>query len=86
MSRVEHVGNISEVQPAPMFPARRGLAVVLSVLAGFALTVVWSAEFVDQVIGENVTSTLIGHEAKGTPIAGMLAGPQLVLVGTRPQD
>ncbi|GAA4147974.1 hypothetical protein GCM10022251_11120 [Phytohabitans flavus] len=56
------------------FPRRRGLIVVLSVLAGFLLTVVWSAEFVDSTIGDNVANTLLGHDAKETPIAGVLAG------------
>jgi len=56
------------------FPRRRGLIVLLSVLAGFLLTVVWSATFVDQTIGDNVANTLLGHEAKGAPIAGIAAG------------
>ncbi|MET7459371.1 hypothetical protein [Nonomuraea sp. NPDC005501] len=49
-------------------------AVVVSVLIGFLLTVVWSAEFVDQVIGENVASALLGREAEGTVIGGVLPG------------
>jgi hypothetical protein len=56
------------------FPRRRLVVVALSALAGFLLTVVWSAEFVDQTIGDNVADTLLGHHAKGTPIAGVLAG------------
>lgn len=55
-------------------PRRRGLTILLSVLAGFLLTVVWSAEFVDQTIGDNVANTLLGHDAKQTPIAGIAAG------------
>jgi hypothetical protein len=43
-------------------------------VAGFLLTVVWSATFVDQTIGDNVANTLLGHDAKGTPIAGIAAG------------
>jgi hypothetical protein len=56
------------------FPRRRGLVVGLSIIAGFLLTVVWSAEFVDSTIGDNVANTLLGHDAKETPIAGIAAG------------
>lgn len=56
------------------FPRRRGLIVLLSVLAGFALTVVWSAEFVDSTIGDNVANTLLGHDAKNEPITSLAAG------------
>ncbi|MFB6396945.1 hypothetical protein [Polymorphospora lycopeni] len=56
------------------FPRRRGLIIGLSVLAGFLLTVVWSAHFVDSTIGDNVANTLLGHDAKETPIAGIAAG------------
>lgn len=62
------------------FPARRGLVILLSALAGFLLTVVWSAEFVDQTIGDNVANTLLGHDAKQTPIAGMAAGVAFAFV------
>jgi hypothetical protein len=43
-------------------------------MVGFLLTVIWSAEFVDQTIGENVASTFLGHEASGSAITGMPAG------------
>jgi hypothetical protein len=56
------------------FPRRRALIILLSVLAGFLLTIVWSATFVDQTIGDNVANTLLGHDAKGAPIAGIAAG------------
>ncbi|MEU5092802.1 hypothetical protein [Streptomyces sp. NPDC021356] len=55
-------------------PRRRALVAVVSALFGFALTVVWSAKFVDQTVGDNVADTLLGHAAKGTPIAGAAAG------------
>ncbi|MFJ8201120.1 hypothetical protein [Streptomyces sp. NPDC096152] len=55
-------------------PRRRALVGVVAALFGFALTVVWSAQFVDRTIGDNVADTLLGHAAKGTPIAGALAG------------
>ncbi|HEU5111500.1 MAG TPA: hypothetical protein VFT95_23405 [Micromonosporaceae bacterium] len=56
------------------FPRRPWLVVLLGVLGGFLLTVVWSAEFVDSTIGDNVANTLLGHNAEETPIAGVLAG------------
>lgn len=56
------------------FPRRRGLIVFIGVAVGFLLTVVWSAEFVDSTIGDNVANTMLGHDAKETPIAGILAG------------
>ncbi|ASO21171.1 hypothetical protein FHR81_002138 [Actinoalloteichus hoggarensis] len=56
------------------FPRRRGLIILLSSVAGFLLTVVWSAEFVDSAIGGTVADTLLGHDADETPIAGIWAG------------
>ncbi|KOX28217.1 hypothetical protein ADK67_12415 [Saccharothrix sp. NRRL B-16348] len=56
------------------FPDRRGLIVLLSSIAGFLLTVVWSAQFVDSTIGDSVANTLLGHDAKETPIQGIAAG------------
>ncbi|MGN9778407.1 hypothetical protein ACTMS0_21950 [Micromonospora sp. H33] len=55
-------------------PRRRGLLILLSLLGGFLLTVVWSAEFVDQTIGDNVANALLGHDAKETPLTGVVAG------------
>jgi hypothetical protein len=53
---------------------KRGRLVVLSALAGFVLTVIWSAPFVDRVIGDNVANSMLGHDAKATPLDGALAG------------
>ncbi|MEV0966963.1 hypothetical protein AB0J25_31125 [Streptomyces sp. NPDC049910] len=55
-------------------PRRRAAVIAVSALFGFALTVVWSAQFVDKTIGDTVADTLLGHAAKGTPIAGVMAG------------
>jgi hypothetical protein len=66
------------VAPQPVVPGegvrRPWLVVLFSVLAGFALTVVWSAEFVDDTIGQSVADTLLGHDAETTPIGGILSG------------
>lgn len=77
MSRAE----TTSLPPAPVpaddgrsVPSRRGLVVGLSVLAGFLLTAVWSAEFVDRTIGDTVANGLLGHDAKQTPITGAVAG------------
>ncbi|MFF5788462.1 hypothetical protein ACFY8P_26305 [Streptomyces sp. NPDC012693] len=73
-------------RPTPSFffnghvPRRRGMVIAVSALFGFALTVVWSAEFVDKTIGDTVADTLLGRTAKGTPIPGALAGILFALV------
>ncbi|QFG22918.1 hypothetical protein F7P10_19155 [Actinomadura sp. WMMB 499] len=74
MAEVQHAKAVPEAPSPPTFPARRGLAVLGGVLAGFVLTVIWSAEFVDRVIGANTTNALLGHEAEGAPIGGLLSG------------
>lgn len=53
---------------------RNGIAVAISVAAGILLAILWSYEFVDSVIGDNVANTLLGREAKTTPITGTGAG------------
>lgn len=61
--------------PTPRTESRgSGRVIVLSVLAGIALAVLWSYEFVDSTIGDNVANTLLGHDAKETAIAGTAAG------------
>jgi hypothetical protein len=62
------------------YPARRAAIAVLAVLAGFALTAIWSAPFVDSVIGDSVANGLLGHDAKATPISGVLAGTLFAFV------
>jgi hypothetical protein len=62
------------VIPAPVAPVRRGWIVVVSVLAGLLLAVLWSFEFVDHTIGDNVANTLLGRDAKATAVGGTLAG------------
>jgi hypothetical protein len=55
--------------------------VVLSgVLIGFLLSVVWSAPFVDSVIGQTVADGLLGNDAENTAITGVGAGVVFALV------
>jgi MFS family permease len=56
------------------FPKNRALLVVGAAVLGFLLTVVWSATFADQTIGDTVADNMLGHNAKTTPIAGIGAG------------
>jgi hypothetical protein len=56
------------------YPVRRNLVILISVLAGFVLTVIWSAKFVDSVIGDTIANNVLGHDAKKTPISGAIAG------------
>ncbi|WIY06976.1 hypothetical protein QRX60_25125 [Amycolatopsis mongoliensis] len=62
------------------YPARRAAIAVIAILAGFALTALWSAPFVDSVIGDSVANGLLGYDAKATPISGVLAGTLFAFV------
>ncbi|MFI1194874.1 hypothetical protein ACH4T9_16660 [Micromonospora sp. NPDC020750] len=55
-------------------PRARGRIVLGGVAAGVLLAVLWSYEFVDHVIGDNVANALLGHDAKATAIGGTVAG------------
>ncbi|MET7424633.1 hypothetical protein [Dactylosporangium sp. NPDC005555] len=61
-------------QQAPARSGRTGRLIAGSVLAGIALSLLWSYEFVDKTIGDNVANTLLGHDAKATAIGGTAAG------------
>ncbi|MGB3440519.1 MAG: hypothetical protein WBA97_17360 [Actinophytocola sp.] len=65
---------MTAVATEPKQATRNGMAVAVSVAAGILLAILWSYEFVDSVIGDNVANTLLGHEAKATPITGAGAG------------
>ncbi|MBN3933257.1 hypothetical protein IQ279_27265 [Streptomyces verrucosisporus] len=56
------------------FPRRRGLVLCVAALFGFALTVVWSHEFVDQTIGANVAGALLGQDAATASLGSFLVG------------
>ncbi|MER7458823.1 hypothetical protein [Micromonospora sp. NPDC126480] len=53
---------------------RTGRVVVASAAAGVLLAVLWSYEFVDSVIGDNVADAMLGHDAKAEAIVGTTAG------------
>ncbi|KDN19796.1 hypothetical protein [Amycolatopsis rifamycinica] len=62
------------------YPVRRAAIAVAAIVAGFVLTAVWSAPFVDSVIGDSVANGLLGYDAKATPISGVLAGTLFAFV------
>ncbi len=62
------------------YPARRAVIALTAVVAGFVLTAIWSAPFVDSVIGDSVANGLLGYDAKATPISGVLAGTLFAFV------
>jgi MFS family permease len=80
MAQLDARIDVRERPVAVATPARRGLVIAGSVLAGFVLTVVWSASLVDRTIGGNVSNTLLGHDAADTPIGGPLAGVAFAFV------
>ena len=43
-----------------------------SALLGLGLAIVWSPSFVDQTIGENGATTILGYDVTATPIGGVL--------------
>lgn len=54
--------------------ARTGRAVGFGLVVGVLLTVVWSYEFVDQIIGHNVASSLLGYDPEAGPATGAVGG------------
>jgi hypothetical protein len=62
------------------FPRRRPLIVVMCAIAGFALAYAWSAELVDDSIGVNVASGLLGEDAANASIGGVVSGVLFALV------
>ena len=49
-------------------------AIILAVLGGLLLATVWSSELVDQEIGLKVATSVLGHDARATSIAGLAGG------------
>jgi len=59
-------------EPEPT--TRRALIVTFGVVVGIALAVLWSAQLVDDQIGENVASNLLGHDARSSAVGSGVAG------------
>ncbi|OKJ25235.1 hypothetical protein AMK24_31745 [Streptomyces sp. CB02366] len=59
---------------------RRGLLLLLSAFAGFVLTVVWSAEFVDQVVGGTIATSLLGHDPEASALTSVVSGTVFAFV------
>ena len=58
----------------PARPPSRVATIVVSLVAGVALAVVWSAQLVDREIGMTVANSVLGTDARNTAIAGSVAG------------
>ncbi|HST49779.1 hypothetical protein [Jatrophihabitans sp.] len=67
-------------RPAVHHPSHRGRILLIGFLAGLALAVVWSAKLVDTGIGQNIAKTALGHDARTTPIGGLLSGAVFAFV------
>ncbi len=66
--------------PLSVSRRRRRLVLIFSVLAGFLLTVVWSAEFVDQTVGDNVAEAVLGQSPEAAPLTSVLTGAVFAFV------
>ncbi|GII65266.1 hypothetical protein Skr01_53510 [Sphaerisporangium krabiense] len=80
MSSIQAAGSHRPSDSTAVVPHGRARLVLLSVLAGAVLASLWSFHFVDSVIGDNVANTLLGHDAKGTAITGVVAGAVFAFV------
>jgi hypothetical protein len=58
----------------------RSLTLLIGFLAGLLLAVLWSAKLVDTGIGQNIAKTALGHDARTTPIGGLLSGAVFAFV------
>jgi hypothetical protein len=77
------------IQPGRVEPKRatgghgglsRGQTLLIGSLAGLLLAVLWSAKLVDTGIGQNIAKTALGHDARTTPIGGLLSGAVFAFV------
>jgi hypothetical protein len=55
-------------------PNARGAIIGISLLIGLALSILWSAKFVDTTIGAKLADGVLGYDAKETSITGSAAG------------
>jgi hypothetical protein len=73
-----HPGELASTRAAER--SRRGRTLLIGVLAGLAMAVLWSFELVDTTIGQNIAKTALGHDARTTPISGLLSGAVFAFV------
>ena len=66
--------------PTTIGNSRRNRALLIGFLAGLAMAVLWSYEFVDTTIGQNIARAGLGHDAETTPISGLLSGAMFAFV------
>ena len=64
-------GGVTRTEPREV---RRGPLITFSLLAGLAISVLWSAQLVDDDIGVNSANGILGHNALTTNISGSIAG------------
>ncbi|MDQ1740799.1 MAG: hypothetical protein QOE53_2451 [Pseudonocardiales bacterium] len=60
--------------------SRRNRTLLIGFLAGLALAVLWSFKLVDDGIGQNIAKTALGHDARTTPIGGLISGAVFAFV------
>lgn len=60
--------------PDPIGRFWRGRVLLISLLAGIALAVLWSAQLVDDDIGLNTANGLLGHNAEQASLTGTVTG------------
>lgn len=86
MSRTEALPPLIDPSPRTslfvtgVFPRRRWLLLLLSVAGGILVAYCWSAQLVDDRIGVNSASALLGHDVESTPVGGIAAGVLFALV------
>ena len=81
----DRLATEKQQQPATTFasgpaPRRPWRVVLFGVLGGLLLSIIWSAPFVDSVIGQTVADGLLGHDAEDTAITGVGAGVVFALI------
>src|SRR5256886_16050535 len=71
-SRTDPTRSAAPDLPRPGANLRVIALLVGSVALGLGLAIVWSPSFVDQTIGENGATTILGYSVTATPITGIL--------------
>src|SRR5256714_6259376 len=71
-SRTDSTRSAPHDVPRPGANLRIIGLLVGSVALGLGLAIIWSPSFVDQTIGENGATTILGYSVTATPITGIL--------------